>query len=91
MQAHTQWVTHLANLLTGSCAEWIDAGGAWQQWIVGICRESNESPPDGLLPGIATHCSPAVAVATAALDGRLLYFPVCECVCARKPVCLFQS
>lgn len=52
---HTLCVTPLANLLTGSRSEWIDAEGVWQQWIVGNCRESNESPPDGLLPGIATH------------------------------------
>lgn len=52
---HTLCMTPFANLLTGSCSEWIDAEGVWKQWIVGNCRESNESPPGGLLPGIATH------------------------------------
>lgn len=38
-------------------------------------------------------CSPAVAVATAALDGRRSYFLKEKCVCARVCVyvCLFKS
>lgn len=47
-----------------------------RQRIVGNRGEANESPPDGSLPGASPptyDCSPAVAVATAALDGRRSY------------------
>lgn len=45
----------LTNLLAGSHSQQIDAGVARQQRIVGNCGEANESHPDGLLLGIATH------------------------------------
>lgn len=86
---HTLCVTPLANLLTGSHSEWIDAEEGWQQCIVGNCRESNESPPDGLLPGIATHLwllsSRCPGNSSAWWETIILY----KCVCGQA--CVFIS
>ena len=85
---HTHWVTppsptsSLGHFRSGSMLEEHGSNGLW---------ETVESPMRALQTACCRaspptyDCSPAVAVATAALDGRLLYF-LSVCARARKHV-----
>ena len=75
---------------------WLWFGAAVLQRIVGNRGEANESPPDGLLPGIATHLwllSSRCRGNSGAWWEKILLFEkrsVCVCVRTHTSVCVFM-